>query len=123
VVAQSAISASDTALTHHCVPGPTTHARSYHQPRPATAASGGSNGEQAPGRLAAPKPDPAPAASGGNNGERAPGALAHPAWTRRHARPAAATVTRRPTIGISPDGNGPFEEAAAPDSYPQIVHE
>ncbi|GLY98723.1 hypothetical protein Acsp02_59770 [Actinoplanes sp. NBRC 103695] len=36
------------------VPAPTTRARSYHRPRPATAASGGSDSEWAPGGLADP---------------------------------------------------------------------
>ncbi|GLY95961.1 hypothetical protein Acsp02_32160 [Actinoplanes sp. NBRC 103695] len=101
------------AGVYHCVPGYRRERRQRQQvgtpaamaagPDPTPSASGGTDGEQAPGGLAS-RPDPTPSASGGSDGEQAPRRLAalRPRPNRGGSTPgrlrqsSAAVVSRRP---------------------------
>ncbi|GLY97896.1 hypothetical protein Acsp02_51500 [Actinoplanes sp. NBRC 103695] len=94
-----------------------------HQPRPATAATGRSNGEQAPGRLAS-RPDPAPGASNGNQGEQAPAQPGTPRKQRQprqadpgptpHPAQATATKASRPRPDPAPGASNGSQGDQAP---------
>ncbi|GLY98646.1 hypothetical protein Acsp02_59000 [Actinoplanes sp. NBRC 103695] len=89
------------------------HPGAWHARNPAPGASGGSDGEQAPGRLARSQRNPAPGASGGSNGEQAP---RRPATRRPATRP-------NPHAAVSAGSRGSYGKARRCEPSPDLHRE